>query len=109
MTFSQEGKISSVDWAVDLVIDCTGVFKTTEKLAPYFKAGVKRVLVSAPVKGDGAVNVVVSCNEGDVRPETKIVTAASCTTNCIAPIIKGESTVNRLRVRVAKPFVSFQS
>ena len=90
ISFSQYGKIEEVKWEVDLVLDCTGVFRTTEKLQPYFEAGVKRVLVSAPVKGEGAVNVVVSCNDEKVLPETKVVTAASCTTNCIAPIIKGK-------------------
>ncbi len=74
---------------VDLVIDCTGVFKTAEKLAPYYAAGVKKVLVSAPVKDVGALNLVYGINHGDYDPARHdLVTAASCTTNCLAPVIK---------------------
>ncbi|MES2968734.1 MAG: ArsJ-associated glyceraldehyde-3-phosphate dehydrogenase [Pseudomonadota bacterium] len=74
---------------VDLVIDCTGVFKTAEKLAPYYAAGVKKVLVSAPVKDVGALNLVYGINHGDYDPARHdLVTAASCTTNCLAPVVK---------------------
>jgi glyceraldehyde 3-phosphate dehydrogenase len=74
---------------VDVVIDCTGVFKTEAKLAPYFEAGVKKVVVSAPVKDGDAANVVYGVNEGIYEPARhRIVTAASCTTNCIAPVVK---------------------
>ncbi|MGB8623628.1 MAG: ArsJ-associated glyceraldehyde-3-phosphate dehydrogenase [Paracoccaceae bacterium] len=74
---------------VDLVIDCTGVFKTAEKLAPYYAAGVRKVLVSAPVKDAGALNLVHGVNDGLYDPEKHdLVTAASCTTNCLAPVVK---------------------
>ena len=74
---------------VDVVIDCTGVFKTEAKIAPYFEAGVKKVVVSAPVKDGGAVNIVYGVNDGIYEPENHhIVTAASCTTNCLAPVVK---------------------
>lgn len=74
---------------VDVVIDCTGVFKTEAKLAPYFDAGVKKVVVSAPVKDGPTANIVVGVNDGTYDPAThKIVTAASCTTNCLAPVVK---------------------
>jgi glyceraldehyde 3-phosphate dehydrogenase len=74
---------------VDVVIDCTGVFKTEEKLAPYFEAGVKKVVVSAPVKDGGAANIVYGVNHDIYDPTThRIVTAASCTTNCLAPVVK---------------------
>src|SRR6056297_179354 len=74
---------------IDVVIDCTGVFKTEAKLAPYFEAGVKKVVVSAPVKDGDAANVVYGVNEGIYEPERhRIVTAASCTTNCLAPVVK---------------------
>lgn len=72
---------------IDLVIDCTGVFKTAAKLQPYFDAGVPRVLVSAPVKDAGALNLVYGVNHDLYDGTQKIVTAASCTTNCIAPVI----------------------
>ena len=75
--------------AVDVVIDCTGAFKTAEKLGPYFAAGVKKVVVSAPVKDDEAANIVFGVNDDIYDPRAhRIVTAASCTTNCLAPVIK---------------------
>ena len=74
---------------VDVVIDCTGVFKTEAKLAPYFAAGVKKVVVSAPVKDGPTANIVMGVNEATYDPDKHlIVTAASCTTNCLAPVVK---------------------
>ena len=74
---------------VDVVIDCTGVFKTEAKLAPYFEAGVKKVVVSAPVKDGDAANIVFGVNDDIYQPDRhRIVTAASCTTNCLAPVVK---------------------
>ncbi|MGY6536579.1 MAG: ArsJ-associated glyceraldehyde-3-phosphate dehydrogenase [Pararhodobacter sp.] len=74
---------------VDVVIDCTGVFKSAAALAPYFDAGVKRVVVSAPVKDGDAANIVYGVNhESFDASRHRIVTAASCTTNCLAPVVK---------------------
>ncbi|MDR9427449.1 MAG: ArsJ-associated glyceraldehyde-3-phosphate dehydrogenase [Salibaculum sp.] len=74
---------------VDVVIDCTGVFKTEAALAPYFEAGVKKVIVSAPVKDGPTANIVVGVNDASYDPTAhRIVTAASCTTNCLAPVVK---------------------
>ena len=74
---------------VDVVIDCTGVFKTEAKLAPYFEAGVKKVVVSAPVKDGPTTNIVYGVNHDIYDPNAhQIVTAASCTTNCLAPVVK---------------------
>jgi len=74
---------------VDVVIDCTGVFKSEAKLAPYFEAGVKKVVVSAPVKDGDAANIVYGVNHDIYNPARhRIVTAASCTTNCLAPVVK---------------------
>lgn len=74
---------------VDVVIDCTGVYKTEAKLAPFFEAGVKKVVVSAPVKDGDAANIVFGVNHDSYDPlRHKIVTAASCTTNCLAPVVK---------------------
>jgi len=74
---------------VDLVIDCTGVFKTAAKVAPYYAAGVKKVVISAPVKDGGALNLVYGVNHHLYDPAThRLVTAASCTTNCLAPVVK---------------------
>jgi len=69
------------------VLDCTGAYRTSASLAPYFEAGVKKVVVSAPVK-DGPLNVVYGVNHQSYDPAVNhIVTAASCTTNCIAPVL----------------------
>jgi len=74
---------------VDVVIDCTGAFKTEAALEPYFAAGVKKVVVSAPVKGGPTANIVYGVNTQVYDPDVhQIVTAASCTTNCLAPVVK---------------------
>ena len=73
---------------VDMVIDCTGVFKTAAKIAPYYAAGVKKVVVSAPVKDGGALNLVYGVNHQLYDGSQTLVTAASCTTNCLAPVVK---------------------
>jgi glyceraldehyde 3-phosphate dehydrogenase len=74
---------------VDVVIDCTGAFKTEAKLAPYYTAGVKKVIVSAPVKDGPTANIVYGVNDDIYDPKThQIITAASCTTNCLAPVVK---------------------
>jgi glyceraldehyde 3-phosphate dehydrogenase len=74
---------------VDVVIDCTGRFKTEAALAPYFDAGVKKVVVSAPVKDGPTANIVYGVNQDTYDPAShRIVTAASCTTNCLAPVVK---------------------
>ncbi|MBY6166603.1 ArsJ-associated glyceraldehyde-3-phosphate dehydrogenase [Pseudooceanicola nitratireducens] len=74
---------------VDVVIDCTGVFKIEAKLAPFFAAGVKKVVVSAPVKDGPTANIVMGVNDDSYDPaQHRIVTAASCTTNCLAPVVK---------------------
>ncbi|TCP61694.1 glyceraldehyde-3-phosphate dehydrogenase (NAD+) [Rhodovulum bhavnagarense] len=74
---------------VDVVIDCTGYFKTEARIAPYFAAGVKKVVVSAPVKDGDAANIVYGINHDIYDPARhRIVTAASCTTNCLAPVVK---------------------
>ncbi len=74
---------------VDLVVDCTGVFKTPARLQAYYDAGVKKLAVSSPVKEAPALNLVYGVNHGLYDPEKHhLVTAASCTTNCLAPVVK---------------------
>ncbi|MCT4611466.1 MAG: ArsJ-associated glyceraldehyde-3-phosphate dehydrogenase [Pelagimonas sp.] len=74
---------------VDIIVDCTGYYKTEARIAPYFAKGVKKVVVSAPVKDGNAANIVIGVNDEIYNPaEHDIVTAASCTTNCLAPVVK---------------------
>ena len=75
------------EMGIDLVIDCTGHFKTAAKVAPYYAAGVTKVVVSAPVKDGGALNLVYGVNHHLYDSSQHLVTAASCTTNCLAPIV----------------------
>ncbi|MDA7947509.1 MAG: ArsJ-associated glyceraldehyde-3-phosphate dehydrogenase [Hyphomicrobiaceae bacterium] len=92
LTYSQASSPTDVDWrnkGIDIVIECSGKFKTKDALRPYFDAGVKKVVVSAPVKQDGVLDAVVGVNDHLYDPRTHdIVTAASCTTNCLAPVVK---------------------
>ncbi len=85
-----ENTIGAVDWSgCDIVIESTGAFRTEETLNEYFRQGVKKVIVAAPVKEGGALNIVIGCNDHLYDPaKHKLLTAASCTTNCIAPVIK---------------------
>lgn len=77
------------DLGVDLVIDCTGVFKTGAAVAPYYEAGVQKVVVSAPVKDGAALNLVYGVNHDLYQPDLhRLITAASCTTNCLAPVVQ---------------------
>jgi glyceraldehyde-3-phosphate dehydrogenase/erythrose-4-phosphate dehydrogenase len=74
---------------VELVLECSGRFRTIDSLAPYFERGVRKVVVAAPVKEQGALNVVVGVNDDPAElARHDIVTAASCTTNCLAPVVK---------------------
>ncbi len=91
VTFSEHDSPASIDWAgygVDVVIESSGQFKTPESIQPHYDNGAKKVVVAAPVK-DGALNIVMGCNDDLYKPEEHhLVTAASCTTNCIAPVVK---------------------
>jgi len=87
---SQQADIDGVDWSgCDVVVEATGVHRDKTLLDKYLKQGVKRVVVSAPVKHPDIANIVVGVNEHVFDAERhNIVTAASCTTNCLAPIVK---------------------
>ncbi|MRX52314.1 ArsJ-associated glyceraldehyde-3-phosphate dehydrogenase [Paracoccus sp. S-4012] len=87
---SQASRIEDLDLSgVDIVVDCTGVFKTPAKCAPYFAAGVRKVIVSAPIKDEAALNIVYGVNHDLFDPaQHDLITAASCTTNCLAPVVK---------------------
>lgn len=82
------GEVPWRDYGVDLVFECSGAFRTRPTLEPYFECGVKKVIVAAPVK-EGALNIVMGVNHQLYDPKVHdIVTAASCTTNCLAPVVK---------------------
>lgn len=78
-----------VDWsACDIVLECTGAYRTPDLLQPYFDKGAKKVIVACPVK-EGALNVVYGINDREYDPAIHhLLTAASCTTNCLAPVVK---------------------
>ena len=90
--FTEESKPGEVPWdsiGVDIVLECSGKLVTTDALKPYFERGVRKVVVAAPVKTAGALNIVMGVNDYLYSPgEHHIVTAASCTTNCLAPVVK---------------------
>ena len=92
VTYSAHDRPGGVPWAeygVDIVLECSGQFKTTEALQPYLDGGVKKVIVAAPVKSEGVLNIVMGCNDHLYDPANHhIITAASCTTNCLAPVVK---------------------
>jgi len=84
-----ETEISKIDWKkhkVDVVLECTGKFNTKEKSAQHIKSGAKKVLVSAPCKG--AINIIFGVNEKTLKNSDQVISAASCTTNCLAPVAK---------------------
>ncbi len=83
------GEVPWGDLGCDIVLECTGKFLKPEQLDTYFQRGVKRVIVAAPVKDDRALNVVVGVNDNLYDPKrNRLLTAASCTTNCLAPVVK---------------------
>ncbi len=88
ITFSQESKIENINWKkfdVDYVFECTGKFNSKEKLMPHIKNGAKKVIVSAPCKNSDKT-IVFGVNENVLTKGDQIISAASCTTNCLAPV-----------------------
>ena len=88
ITFSQESKIEDINWkkfGVDYVFECTGKFNTKEKLLAHINNGAKKVIVSAPCK-NADKTIVFGVNEEELTKNDQIISAASCTTNCLAPV-----------------------
>jgi len=84
-----ETEISKIDWKkykVDVVLECTGKFNTKEKSAQHIKSGAKKVVVSAPCKN--TINIIFGVNEKSLKSSDQVISAASCTTNCLAPVAK---------------------
>src|SRR5581483_12495713 len=92
ISFSDAATPDAIPWGdlgCAIVLECTGKFLQTEELNGYFRRGVKRVVGAAPVKEAGALNLVVGVNDHLYEPKThRLLTAASCTTNCLAPVVK---------------------
>ena len=89
ISFSQESKITDINWKkfnVDYVFECTGKFNSREKLLAHIKNGAKKVIVSAPCK-KADKTIVFGVNENMITKKDKIISAASCTTNCLAPVL----------------------
>jgi len=82
------GKLPWGDRGVDFVVESTGVFRTREKIEPHLAAGAKKVLLTVPAKGEIDATIVLGVNDDDLKPEDKIISNASCTTNCLAPMAK---------------------
>jgi glyceraldehyde 3-phosphate dehydrogenase len=91
LSFSEYASPGEVPWdelEIDLVLEASGKFRTPETLDPYFKRGVQKVIVAAPVK-QGALNIVMGVNDNLYQADQHhLLTAASCTTNCLAPVVK---------------------
>ena len=88
ITFSQETKLEEINWKkfnVDYVFECTGKFNSKEELLPHINSGAKKVIVSAPCK-NADKTIVFGVNESKIKNEDEIISAASCTTNCLAPV-----------------------
>ena len=88
ITFSQETDLKNINWkkfGVDYVFECTGKFNSKNKLEPHLSNGAKKVLVSAPCK-NADKTIVFGVNESELKKDDKIISAASCTTNCLAPV-----------------------
>ncbi len=88
ISFGQESNLNKIDWkkyGVDYVFECTGKFNSKDKLEPHLNNGAKKVIVSAPCK-NADKTVVFGVNESELNKEDKIISAASCTTNCLAPV-----------------------
>ena len=88
ITFSQETDINKINWKkfdVDYVFECTGKFNSKDKLMSHLKNGAKKIIVSAPCK-NADKTIVFGVNEKEIKIEDKIISAASCTTNCLAPV-----------------------
>ena len=90
ITFTQETDIKKINWKksnIDVVLECTGKFNSKDKLLPHLRNGAKKVIVSAPCKNSDKT-IVYGVNENTITKKDRIISAASCTTNCLAPVVK---------------------
>lgn len=88
---SAERNPADLPWGelgVDVVLECTGIFRNKEKASLHLEAGAKKVVLSAPAKGDGFRSIVLGVNEDELQEDDVLISNASCTTNCLAPVAK---------------------
>ncbi|MCB0640420.1 MAG: type I glyceraldehyde-3-phosphate dehydrogenase, partial [Phaeodactylibacter sp.] len=91
IAISAERNPENLPWGelgIDLVLECTGIFRTKEKAGMHLKAGAKDVLISAPAKGGEVQTIVLGVNDEDLDRRANVFSNASCTTNCLAPVVK---------------------
>jgi glyceraldehyde 3-phosphate dehydrogenase len=91
VTYLSERDLEALPWqdfGVDIVVEATGIFRKKDQLAKHVKAGAEKVILTAPAKDVLDATVVLGVNDGDLKPEHTIVSNASCTTNCLAPVLK---------------------
>jgi glyceraldehyde 3-phosphate dehydrogenase len=82
---------ANIPWGemgVDIVIESNGIFRAVDQISKHFDGGAKKVILTVPAKGEIDATIVLGVNDDDLRPEHKIVSNASCTTNCLAPVAK---------------------
>jgi len=88
LTEREPAKLPWKDLGVDIVLDCTGIFRTREQADDHLQAGASRVIISAPAKGDDVKTIVLGVNDDQLGADDRVISNASCTTNCLAPLVK---------------------
>ena len=91
ISFTSEREVTNLPWKklnIDIVMECTGIFRTAEKAGMHLTAGAKKVLLSAPAQGEDVKTIVLGVNEKDLKGSDTIISNGSCTTNCLAPMAK---------------------
>ncbi|MCL1930108.1 type I glyceraldehyde-3-phosphate dehydrogenase [Candidatus Saccharibacteria bacterium] len=105
------GKLPWHELGVDVVVECTGFYVEPAKAKAHIAAGARKVIISAPAKGEGATTIVLGVNEGEIQTAEEIISCASCTTNCIAPvmsIIENQLGVEKAFMTTAHSYTSDQ-
>jgi len=84
----EPAKLPWKDLDIDLVVESTGVFKDRESISGHLKAGAGKVILTAPTKDESIKTIIFGVNDGEIKPEDDIIASASCTTNCVSPMMK---------------------
>ena len=88
LSIKEPGELPWKALNVDVIVEATGIFRTREKLVPHLEAGAKRVILTVPAKDEIDYTIVIGVNDEGLKPEDRIISNASCTTNCLAPMAK---------------------